>query len=196
MLLRLDFRRVELILERLLALLPRGVLIESLGVQGLLHRVVTWLALVLPDPDQTLYRRLLRRGCLLIFAEVTFTLLHRLVLIKLGKKLLVLLILWDASLLNVKSEGYVLEGVPSQGLIVPAHVVEQTTLVAQMMIVFQLGVQVDIIRRYVLPILRRSRCDIYPLKELLPLPRSELTHLVICRACLFRTRICLRGWWV
>ena len=87
-------------------------------------------------------------------------LLHRLVLIKLGKKLLVLLIFWDTPLLNVKGERYHLEWVPSQSLIVPSHVVEQTTLVAQMMIVLQLGVEADVIRRYVLPILRRGRCDL------------------------------------
>jgi hypothetical protein len=59
MLLLLGFRGVELILERLLALLTRGVLIEPFGVQGLLHRVVAWLALVLPYSDQTLHRLLL-----------------------------------------------------------------------------------------------------------------------------------------
>jgi len=159
MLLLLGFRRVELILERLLALLPRGVLIEPLGVQGLLHRVVAWLALVLPYSDETLHRLLLGRG-LLIFFEVTFMLLHRLVLIKLGKKLLVLLIFWDTPLLNVKGQRYDLEWVPPQSLIVPSHVIEQTTLVAQMMIVLQLGVEADVIRRYVLPILRRGRCDL------------------------------------
>ena len=101
MLLLLGFRRVELILERLLALLPGGVLIEPIGVQGLLHRVVARLALVLPYSDETLHRQLLGRS-FLIFFGVTLMLLHRLVLIKLGKKLLVFLILWDAPLLNVK----------------------------------------------------------------------------------------------
>jgi len=139
MLLLLGFRRVELILERLLALLPRGVLIEPVGVQGLLHRVVAWLALVLPYSDQTLHRLLFGRR-ILLFVGVPFTLFHRLILVELGKKLLVLLILWDAPLLYVKGERYYLERVPSQGLIVPSHVVEQTTLVAQMMIVLQLGV--------------------------------------------------------
>ena len=77
----------------------------------------------MPYSDQTLHRLLLERG-LLIFVGVAFTLLHRLVLIKLGKKLLVLLILWDAPLLDVKGEGYYLEWVPPQSLIVPSHVVE------------------------------------------------------------------------
>ena len=95
-----------------MALLPRGVFIEPVGVQGPLHRVVAWLTLVLSYSDQTLHRLLLGRS-LLIFVGVAFTLLHLLKLIKLCKKPLVLLILWDAALFYVKGEGYDLKWVPS-----------------------------------------------------------------------------------
>ena len=77
----------------------------------------------MPYSDETLHRLLLGRG-LLLFIGVPFTLFHRLVFIKLGEKLLVLLILWDAPLFDVKGQGYYLEWIPPQGLIVPSHVVE------------------------------------------------------------------------
>ena len=96
-------------------------------MQRLLHSIVGGFALVLSYSDQPLNRLLLSLlERVLIFAEIspTFMFLLRFVLIELGKKFLILLILWDAPLFYMECKRYDFEGVAPQSVIVPAHIVK------------------------------------------------------------------------